>query len=188
MTESAADQEVGGRDREEHRAAFARVFAQHDRWLYAYLVSLLSNPAHAEEVFQEVCVVLWREYERFDTSSNFMKWASVIAHNQVRKFRRNQKRDSNRLSDDVIDLLADEAVEHADVMEARRLALSDCLQRLPESDRELVRNCYGESGKSIKAVAAMLNRPANTVYRALHRIRRALHACIERKLAAEGLS
>ncbi len=76
----------------ERRDAFARLFAQHDRWLFAYLVSLLSSSAHAEEVFQEVCVVLWREYETFQLGTDFVKWVSVIAHNQVHRFRRQQRR------------------------------------------------------------------------------------------------
>jgi RNA polymerase sigma-70 factor (ECF subfamily) len=62
----------------QRRDAFARLFAQHDRWLFAYLVSLLGNSADAEEVFQEVCVVLWREYETFELGTEFVKWVCVI--------------------------------------------------------------------------------------------------------------
>ena len=52
------------------RDAFARLFAQHDRWLFAYLVSLLGSSAAAEEVFQEVCVVLWANTRR-------LSWAPI---------------------------------------------------------------------------------------------------------------
>jgi len=37
-------------DDDRRRDAFARLFAQHDRWLFAYLVSLLGSSAAAEEV------------------------------------------------------------------------------------------------------------------------------------------
>jgi RNA polymerase sigma-70 factor (ECF subfamily) len=183
---------VDDRDDEESRAVFARVFAQHDRWLYAYLVTLLGRPAYAEEVFQEVCVVLWREYRKFDPSTNFMKWASVIALNQVRKFRRTERRhgaavSGAMLSDSVIDLLAEEAVDQADLLDARRAALHACLERLGASDRELVRACYGDARTSIKSAAERLRRPANTVYKAMNRIRRVLHDCINRRLSSEGL-
>lgn len=171
---------------EERRAAFARVFAKHDRWLYAYLMTLLGNPAHAEEVFQEVCVTLWREYQQFDLSTNFMKWASVIALNQVRKFRRTLRRNQAWLSESVLDLLAEDAVEQADLLEARRQALHGCLQRLSPSDRELVNACYGDSRVTIKEAAGQLGRPINTAYKALNRVRRALHDCITRKLSMEG--
>ncbi len=171
----------------EHRAAFARLFAQHDRWLFAYLVSLLGNPAHAEEVFQEVCVVLWREYESFQLGTDFVRWVSVIAHHQVHRFRRQQKRVGPQLSDASVDLLAQDAVERVDLLESRRDALRGCLDKLPESDRQLVRHCYGDCRASFKTAAEELGRPANTVYKALNRIRRALYNCIERALALEGV-
>jgi RNA polymerase sigma-70 factor (ECF subfamily) len=171
----------------ERRAAFARLFAQHDRWLFSYLVSLLGNAAHAEEVFQEVCVVLWREYETFQLGTDFVRWVSVIAHHQVHRFRRQQKRVGPQLSDTAVDLLAQDAVERVDLLESRRDALRGCLDKLPEGDRQLVRHCYGDSRVTFKTAAIELGRPANSVYKALNRIRRALYNCIERTLAVEGV-
>lgn len=66
---------------EQRRDAFARLFAKHDRWWFSYLVALLANPVHAEEVFQEVCVVIWRTYDQFELGTDFVKWVSVIAYN-----------------------------------------------------------------------------------------------------------
>ncbi len=184
MSEPISD----GRDDQESRAVFARIFAQHDRWLYAYLMTLLGKPAYAEEVFQEVCVVLWREYQKFDPDTNFMSWAGTIALNQVRKFRRNLNKQDAWLSDNMIDLLAEEAIEQADLLESRRHALHQCLQKLSPSDQELVRVCYSDRYETIKDAAQATGRPLNTVYKALNRIRRSLHDCISRRLSAEGLS
>jgi RNA polymerase sigma-70 factor (ECF subfamily) len=172
----------------ERRDAFARLFAQHDRWLFAYLVSLLSNAAHAEEVFQEVCVVLWREYETFQLGTDFVKWVSVIAHNQVHRFRRQQKRVGPQLSDLAVDMLAEDAVERADLLESRRDALGRCLEKLPNTDRQLVRTCYADARTNFKTAAEDLGRPVNTVYKALNRIRKALYDCIERTISVEGLN
>ena len=176
-----------GLTEEERRAAFARVFAQHDRWLYGYLMTLLGNPAHSEEVFQEVCVVLWRDYHKFDISTNFKKWAGVIGLNQVRRFRRSLRRNQAWLSESVLEMLAEDAIDQAELLEARRQALHGCLQRLSETDRDLVRTCYGDQKTSIKEAAKQLNRPANTAYKAMNRIRRVLHDCINRHVAREGL-
>jgi RNA polymerase sigma-70 factor (ECF subfamily) len=171
----------------ERRDAFARLFAQHDRWLFAYLVSLLGSAAHAEEVFQEVCVVLWREYETFQLGTDFVRWVSVIAHHQVHRFRRQQRRVGPQLSEATVELLSHDAVERADLLESRRDALRGCLEKLPDLDRQLVGYCYGDSRTSFKTAAEQLGRPANTVYKALNRIRRALHDCIERTLSMEGV-
>lgn len=175
-------------DDDRRRDSFARLFAQHDRWLFAYLVSLLGSSAAAEEVFQEVCVVLWREHETFQLGTDFVRWVSVIAHHQVQRYRRQQRRVGPQLGDAVVDLLAQDAVDRADLLELRRDALRGCLQKLSETDRSLVQQCYGDNHRSFKTAAEQLGRPANTVYKALIRIRRVLYQCIERTLAAEGLS
>jgi RNA polymerase sigma-70 factor (ECF subfamily) len=179
----------GNPARQDHegRDAFARLFAQHDRWLFAYLVSLLGNSAHAEEVFQEVCVVLWREHETFQLGTDFVKWVSVIAHHQVHRFRRHERRVGPQLSDAAVDLLAEDAVERAGLLESRRDALRNCLEKLTNKDRQLVQHCYGDARVSFKGVAETLGRPANTVYKALNRIRKALYECIERTLGVEGV-
>lgn len=172
---------------DQRRDAFARLFAKHDRWLFSYLVTLLANPAHAEEVFQEVCVTVWRLSDQFELGTDFVKWASVIAHNQVRKFRREAKRTGFQLSEITCERLAADAARGADLFDFRRDALRQCLGKLPAGDRQLVQRCYSDSSASFKTIAEEVGRPVNTVYKALNRIRRALHECIDRSLSAEGL-
>jgi RNA polymerase sigma-70 factor (ECF subfamily) len=183
---SSSDPSAG--DDDLRRDAFARLFAQHDRWLFAYLVSLLGSSAAAEEVFQEVCIVLWREYKTFELGTDFVRWVSVIAHHQVHRYRRQRRKLGPQLGDAVIELLTRDAVERADLLEMRRDALRGCLQKLPEGDRSLVNYCYSDTQQSFKTAAEAMGRPANTVYKALIRIRRVLYECIERTLATEGLS
>lgn len=173
---------------ESKRDNFARLFAQHHRWLHAYLMSLLGDFSSAEEVFQEVCVILWREYEKFDPETDFRRWACVIARNKVYQHRDSQMRKEKQLSHEVLELLADEAVEKADLLEERRLALNQCVGKLAPSDRELVAACYSEQRCSFQTVAEKLSRPTNTVYKALQRIRRVLRICIDRQVSANGSS
>jgi RNA polymerase sigma-70 factor, ECF subfamily len=167
-----------------HREDFARIFAQNDHWLYAYLMTLLGNRADAEEVFQEVCVVLWREYLNFDVTTDFKKWVSVIARHKVMRFRTVKHRQAHQLSDEIIELIADEAVEQSSMFEERRLALHECLEKLPKSDRGLVAACYGDPKQSFRHAAEKLGMSYNTVYKALQRTRRALRQCVDRKMNA----
>lgn len=174
-------------DDADRREAFARLFAKHDRWLFSYLVILLGNPADAEEVFQEVCVVLWREHEKFELGTDFVKWVSVIANNQVHRFRYKSRRQKFLLDEDLVADVADAAVGRADIFEYRREALRNCLRKLSHEDRQIVQHCYDHETKNFKAAAERLDRPVNTVYKALNRIRRMLHTCIDRTLATEGI-
>lgn len=175
---------AGGAQR---REAFARLFAKHDRWLFSYLVVLLGNPADAEEVFQEVCVVLWREHEKFELGTDFVSWVGVIANHQVHRFRSKSKRKNFPFDEELLGDVAKVAVGRADIFEQRRDALRQCLRKLTKQDRQIVQHCYDRETKDFKTAAENLGRPINTVYKALNRIRRMLHKCIDQALSAEGL-
>jgi len=170
----------------DHREEFARLFAGNDRWLYGYLMALLGNAADAEEVFQDVCVVLWREYEVFDLKSDFRKWASVIAKHRVMQFRGLKGRQAMQLSDKAIRLIADDSVERFSLLEERRLALHRCLDELSESDRNLIAVCYSELNRSFKRAAEQLGMSVNTVYKALQRVRKVLRSCVDRRVGTQG--
>ena len=63
-------------------------------------------------------------------------------------------------------------------------ALCDCLGKLSASDRRIIDGYYVAVKKTAAELGAELGRPANTVL-SRHRIRRALHHCIDRKVAVE---
>lgn len=169
----------------EHSEAMVRLFSQHQRWLYGYLLALLGNPSDAEDVLQEVCVVLWQEHEKFQLGSNFVSWLSVIAYHQVQRFWRQRKRQRNYLSESVCQQLAQSIPEDFELFEARRKALHGCLRRLSADDRQLIQVRYSDRQMSIKNVANELGRPVATVYKALRRIRKNLFDCVNRRLATE---
>jgi RNA polymerase sigma-70 factor (ECF subfamily) len=131
--------------------------------------------------------VLWREYETFELGTDFVKWVSVIAHHQVHRFRRDQRRVGPQLSDAAVDLLAQDAAQRVDLLQSRQEALRACLEKLSDQDRNLVSHCYADTRVTFKTAARNLGRPVNTVYKALNRIRRVLYECIERTLAVEGM-
>ncbi len=172
----------------EHSEAVVRLFSQHQRWLYGYLTALTGNAADADDVFQEVCVVMWQQHGKFEVGSHFVSWLSVIAYHQVQKFWRERKRNRNFLCDDVIKQIAESVPEDAELSESRRQALGKCLQKLTDNDRQLVQHRYSDRKTTSKAAAAELGRPAASVYKALNRIRKTLFECVSQKLNAEGLA
>ena len=172
---------------DDHSEAVVRLFSQHQRWLYGYLMSLLGNPIDADDVMQEVSVVLWKDQHKFELGTNFTAWLSVIAYHQVQKFWRNKKRDQVFLSPHIVEQLA-ALEEDFELMESRRRILSDCVSQLRDPDRILVRRFYGERKITAKKLAEELGRPAGTVYKAMNRVRRTLFDCVDRKLKAEGMA
>jgi RNA polymerase sigma-70 factor (ECF subfamily) len=172
----------------QHSEAVVRLFSQHQRWLYGYLLALLGNTSDADDVFQEVCVVMWKEHQKFEVGTNFVSWLSVIAYHQAQKLWRNRKREQRFITRQVLDQIAEGMPRDFEQLEAKRRALADCVRKLGEMDRQLVRRCYSEKKLSLKTVAGDLGRPVGTVYKALNRIRRMLFDCVNRELSAEGLA
>lgn len=163
---------------------FVRLFTRHQRPLFLYLLTRVPNPVEAEEILQETNIVMWRKFDQFTSGTNFLAWATQIAKYEVLKYRERHHRDKHQFSDQFIEQLAEEQIEDTAHWEARRQALAKCLRKLREKDRELIERRYrpGENGLSL---AEFLERPVNSVYQSLGRIRRTLLECIHRELSAE---
>lgn len=159
--------------------AFMRLFAQHSRRLYAYILAFEHDRVAADEVFQETSLILWREFDKFRPEAPFLPWATAISFNQLRKYWRQRKRDRRMLGDALLDQLALDAASLGDELDERRLALADCLQKLPQRDRQLIDLYYGTTAKA-NTVAEQMGRSVHTVYKSLQRVRGLLMDCIER--------
>ena len=164
---------------------FAQLLATCQRRVFLYLLGLLHNPADAEEALQETNLVLWRKFDEYRPGTNFDRWACRIGYFEAMKIRERRARSEQLFSNDFVDLLAEEADRSLETIEARHNALQRCLGLLSEQDRQLVQQRYGEKATT-RSVAEALGRSVQGTRRALHRIRMALMACIERTLAMEA--
>jgi RNA polymerase sigma-70 factor (ECF subfamily) len=165
---------------------FARLFAENRDRIFRYIRSLVPHRTDAEDVFQDSAVVLWREFEKFRPGAPFLPWALAIAFNQVRTHRHRRRQARLFFGEGLLEKLAAESEKLGDELERRSQALLRCCERLPPADRDLVAIYYTRDS-TVGAIAEELGRPANTIYKALQRIRHALRSCIERRLAAEAL-
>lgn len=166
---------------------FAQLLATCQRRVFLYVLGLLHNASDAEEVLQETNLVLWRKFDQFEPGTQFERWACRIAYYEVLKFREKKARQEKLFSNEFVEALARESEATMDLLESRREALRGCLEKLSEKDRRLVMHRYQENASTF-SVAEALGRSVQGTRRALHRIRVALLACIERTLAAEGRS
>jgi len=164
---------------------FAQLLATCQRQVFLYAMSLLHNAANAEEVLQETNLVLWRKFDQYQPGTDFGRWASSIAHYEVLKQREKKLRHERLFSDDFIESLAADAPQRAGLLEARRQALLECLAKLSQADRQLV-TCRYQPEANTRQLAEAVGRSVQGTRRALHRIRTALAACVERTLAREG--
>jgi RNA polymerase sigma-70 factor (ECF subfamily) len=153
--------------------------------LYAYVLSLLPDPELARDVVQEANVVMWRKAAEFKPGTSFESWACKIAYFEVLVARRKLKRDRHLFSDDLVQQLSLEAESKLEGFTDREVALEECLRRLEPEQRRHLQARYGQGGsvKNVAEVARVTNGAAAVL---LYRIRKALRACVENKLAMGG--
>lgn len=166
---------------------FVELFVRNQNRVYRYILTLVPHRADAEELFQQTSLTLWKVWDRFDPTQDFVRWATGIAHNHLRNYWRERQADRLLLSEELLDQLAELRLDRDEALEDRRRALAGCLEKLTDGERALVDECYGGAG-TIRAAAEDRGRNPTAIYKALRRIRTALHDCINRTLALEAES
>ncbi len=160
-------------------AEFLGCVSRAQRSLYAFILTLVRQPADAEDVLQETNVVLWQKAAEFDATRDFMPWALRIAQLQAMAHLKRRRRVPQAFDDALLAQLADEAIAEAAELDPRRQALAECLNKLPDRHRALIASRY-EPG------ARRLGKTPKAISEVLRRIRRTLLECIERTVAQEA--
>ena len=152
--------------------------------LYYYIRSLEPRHQDADDTLQETYLVLWEKFDEYQEDTSFSAWACKIAYYKILQRRSQTKRGPLLLAPELMQLLSDEAISQADGLETQRKLLDGCLDKLPPSDIELTSYRYVQAYTREK-IAKLLGRSANSVSKALSRIRRDLWKCISENIEAQ---
>ncbi len=148
-----------GRDKD----AFTEIFDHFAPRLKSYLVRLGASGTQAEELVQEVMIVLWHRAELFDPcKSSLSTWLFRIARNRRIDALRREKTRSADLDDPMI---MPEPIESAETMleaEDRDAQVRTALTGLPEEQAELLRLAFF-LGKTHSEISAETGLPLGTV-------------------------
>ncbi len=166
----------------DRHAQFLRLWTRHQHRILAYIFTLVPNRADAEDLWQESSVILWEKFDQFEPDTDFAAWACRVAFLKVCNHRKRFARSKLLLSDDLLQTVAQRAVELAPQLDYRRKALDECLKRLEQRDRQLILARY-EPGASVQRAASASGRTLQAAYKALYRIRRALFDCVTLRIA-----
>jgi RNA polymerase sigma-70 factor (ECF subfamily) len=167
--------------------AFLGRFLRAERRIFAYILTLLPHRADAEDVLQEVSAIMWEKFDERDPPRDFVAWGCRIAYFRIQDHRKEQRRRRVLYSEEMLEQVSATLLEEARALQldARREALAHCLGKLGRRDRELLAERF-KDGSTALSTAASVGRSVDAVYKALARIRKALHDCIARTIAAEG--
>jgi RNA polymerase sigma-70 factor (ECF subfamily) len=164
---------------------FTALLVRHQPALMGYILSLVPSWPDAEDLLQQTSVVMWRKFGEFREGSDFLSWGCQIARFHTLNHVRKRTRDRHVFSPDLLETLAEEGALDVEQLDAERVALRLCLEKLDPRSRNLLGHCY-QPDATVRAVAEYLGRTPNSVYKGLNRIREALLRCIRRTLAREG--
>jgi RNA polymerase sigma-70 factor (ECF subfamily) len=163
-------------------AEFLRNLAATYRDLYACAVSIVGDRNDAEDVIQEVCVVLWEKYEEFEPGTNFRKWAMTVTFNCARSFARKRRRQRGTgFGEEAISRIVLMRTAASELLELRRELIRDCIDKMSSSDRHFLSDCY-RSSTSLVELAARKGKTVSSVYSKLKRLKRSLVECVQRHL------
>jgi RNA polymerase sigma-70 factor (ECF subfamily) len=171
-------------DEPSQHEAFVSLYVRHDAAVFSFVLAMVKQTADAEDVVQRASMTMWRCFDKFEPGTNFRAWAFQIAKNEALNHLSKSKRDRHVFSEKLVAMLADQAEERADDLDARRRALDFCVEKLPVDDHEIVKGCYRE-GSTIRSFAEQAGETANKIYKRLNRVRRQLQKCTERQLGLE---
>jgi len=152
----------------------------HQARLRAYLFSRTGDIDAADDLAQEVFLVVFRLIDQFDRSRPAWPWLLGIARNELREHWRSVARD--KVTDAIEALVADRLLARDEGQDLPMDALAGCIEKLPGHSRDLVRMIYTERINCAEA-AKRLQQKAGAVRVTIHRIRRALQSCVQSRLA-----
>lgn len=167
----------------EQHQRFLRLFTANELAIRAYVRRMVLSPADADDVMQEAAIVLWEKFAEFREGGDFKAWAFGVARFKVLSWLRDKGRDRLVLSEDVVEMIADETARDESRLARQRAALETCAGRLIPEQRDLLMAAY-QPDVRIHEVAARSGRTVAGFYQWLHRMRHLLLDCVRRELKA----
>ncbi len=166
--------------------AFLGRFLKAERRIFAYILTLLPHRADAEDVLQEVSMMMWAKFDEREPPDDFVAWGCRIAYYRVRLHRRGRRRQRVTFSEALLERVAETMAEEATALQLdeRLEALARCFGKLGRRDRELLAERLKE-GATARSTAESVGRSVDTVYKAMARIRKAVFDCVARALDSE---
>lgn len=172
-------------DRSQER--FLALFLASEREVYRYVCAIAPAREDADEIMQQTAVELWRKFDQFDLTRPFTPLACRFALNVAKQWLDRKRRWRHLLADGLAERIADRHEQVQPLLHDRLKHLDDCLGKLPPRQRSIIDGYYFHK-RSVDQVAAEAGRTIDAVYKAMQRIRQALHDCIEQAERLEGAS
>jgi RNA polymerase sigma-70 factor (ECF subfamily) len=152
-----------------------------------YLYAMTRDFELAEEVYQNAAVVVIEQSEKSDAIRDFRAWAKEVVRRQALhalRARDDSAKQARAISPELLDVVSDAFLEDDSEAPADReeaSALRQCLDELTGRKRDLIAMRY-EGSASFDEISEYVGSTPAAVQRALSRVRKMLHGCVERRI------
>lgn len=166
--------------------AFLQRFVRDRSHYLGFLRVLCRDDELAEELFQELSIVVIEKIYTFEASRDFGAWVRGIARNLFLRACRDRQRQN--VHEGACDPALLESIERAydarstadeEAASERVARLRACLEKLPENLRGLLRDRY-ESNNSSKQLSEIHKRSISAIETSLSRVRATLLQCVQK--------
>ncbi len=163
---------------------FLTLLMEHQKGIYAYILSMVRNLSDADDIMQDCTAVMWRKFGEFKPNTSFIAWGIQIAHYEILRFRNKKKRELFLFCPELENLLDERARQVSQTVDIRLDILKICLTKLSEKQRDLLQMRYEKKLTQI-LIAERLGVSVQTICKYMARSHDFLWRCIRRTLASE---
>jgi RNA polymerase sigma-70 factor (ECF subfamily) len=151
--------------------------------LRAFIGAMVRDPVTREDVFQEVAMMLWKTFDRYDPARPFGAWARGVTARKILEDRRLRNRLPENCTPEALEALSLAfAKDDAEAgWQDREKALNYCLQLLSPRMAGLVQDRY-QHQRPVAEIARAGSTTVDAIYQTLSRLRRQLRECVQRRL------
>ncbi len=163
---------------------FMDLIVSNQKKIFAYILSIISNHADAEDLLQETLAIMWEKFDSYEAGTDFAAWGVAIARFRILNFRKKHKA---FLSNEVIEILEQETAERLDGLDDQLDILKECIKKLSLKDKKLLKMRY-ERDLTFEKIAGQFGLTASGICRAISRTHLRLTQCLRRNRNWEATS
>jgi RNA polymerase sigma-70 factor (ECF subfamily) len=166
------------------RIQLVQAVTRHQSMIQAYAYAIVRDFHVAEDVFQEVAVIVAERWETVPAGDGLVPWLRETTRRKALEALRKERRASALLSEGALEKLG-EAFQPGGPRPEVKEALTSCLSKVEGSARAILEARCGE-GLSGEAIAHKFGRSIQSIYSILKRTRVIVAQCVERTLASRA--
>jgi RNA polymerase sigma-70 factor (ECF subfamily) len=174
-----------GKENVSNNEEFVRLLLIYQKRIYGFILTMVPNFSDAEDVFQQVVMIMCRQFTEFVPGTNFLAWAIQIARYELYNVRKIKRRSFIHFSSETIETIFEETCSRISQMDQRVGMLEECLKKLGQEERNLIHRRY-EEGIKIKDIAEQLGLSVHNLYRGFNRIHLFLRHCVNAQLEGDN--